>query len=314
MATLPFSRIQLRHLHCFLAVARLGHIGRAAQALSITQPAVTKTLAELEELLGVRLFARSRKGAQLTPQAQVFMRHASAVMATLEQAVESVAPEHGRATLALGALPTVAPSFIAQVLRAAREDGGNASIRVVTGSNRGLVAQLQQRELDGVGGRLSEPDRMVRLTFEHLYADPLVIAVRPGHPLLARLPDLAELARYDLVLPLADTLIRHAAEGWLQAHGVSPRGQVIETLSVSLGRSLARDSEAVWFTPLSAVEPDLSGGLLQRLPISTTGTEEPVGLLMHHDAQPSATLQRLLGLIRREASARQARLAANAPP
>ena len=67
--TSALARLQLRHLHCFLAVARLGSLRRAAETLSITQPAVTKTVAELEDILGVRLFHRGRRGAVLTPEA-----------------------------------------------------------------------------------------------------------------------------------------------------------------------------------------------------------------------------------------------------
>src|SRR5258705_235592 len=63
------SRIRLRHLQCFLAIVRTGTLGGAAQALSITQPAVTKTVNELEEILGTRLFVRGRRGATLTPEA-----------------------------------------------------------------------------------------------------------------------------------------------------------------------------------------------------------------------------------------------------
>ena len=113
------------------------------------------------------------------------------------------------------------------------------------------------------------------------------------------------MARHDLVLPLADTLIRHAADSWLLAHRVVPQGSVTETLSVSLARSLAQQGDALWFTPLGAVEPDLASGLLCRLPVSTAGTEEPVGLLLRSDAQPTAALQRLLALVRAEAAARQ---------
>ena len=67
------SRIRLRHLQCFLAVAQQGNLRRAAQALAITQPAVTKTLNELEEMLGTPLFVRGRKGATLTPEAELFL-------------------------------------------------------------------------------------------------------------------------------------------------------------------------------------------------------------------------------------------------
>src|SRR5213595_2686096 len=64
------NRIRLRHLQCFLAVAEARNLRRAAEALAISQPAVTKTLNELEEILGVRLFERGRGGARPTPEAE----------------------------------------------------------------------------------------------------------------------------------------------------------------------------------------------------------------------------------------------------
>ena len=57
-------RMKIRHLQCFMEVARLGHVGRAAEQLAVTQPAVSKTLRELEEFLNVRLFTRGPKGLQ----------------------------------------------------------------------------------------------------------------------------------------------------------------------------------------------------------------------------------------------------------
>ena len=71
------NRLRLRHLQCFLAVAQFGNLRRAAQALSITQPAVTKTLNELEALLAKPLFVRGRQGAALTAEGEAFMRHAN---------------------------------------------------------------------------------------------------------------------------------------------------------------------------------------------------------------------------------------------
>ena len=60
------GRVKFRHLQCFLAVAQLGGVQKAAESLSITQPAVSKTIAELEAILGVKLFERGRQGAQPT--------------------------------------------------------------------------------------------------------------------------------------------------------------------------------------------------------------------------------------------------------
>src|SRR6185437_14265703 len=80
-------RISFRHVSCFLAVARERHLGRAAQQLNLTQPAVSKTLAELESLANVRLVERGRHGARLTPAGEHFLRYAVGV----EHAMESAA-------------------------------------------------------------------------------------------------------------------------------------------------------------------------------------------------------------------------------
>lgn len=300
-------RLQLRHLHCFLAVARLGHLGRAAQALAISQPAVTKTLADLEDLLDLRLFERGRRGARLTPAGQGFLRHASQVIAALDQALESVAPGQAPTVLRLGALPTVVNAIVAAGLRSPDLPGGT-TVRIETGANHELLARLQQGALDAVVGRLSEPERLQGLTFEHLYAEPLIVAVRPDHPLRRkRRPTPAHLAVHDWILPLADTMIRHNADSWLQSQGVVPQGMVFETLSVSLGRELAASSDALWFTPLGAAEADLERGVLVRLPLTLAGTEEPVGWLMRSDAQPSPALQAVRAAVREQAQRRQRR-------
>ena len=97
------GRIKFRHLQCFLAVAEHGSLQKAAVTLSITQPAVSKTLKELEALLAVRLFERGRRGAVPTREGQAFMRHAGASVSALREAVASVAQAAGTA----GALVTL---------------------------------------------------------------------------------------------------------------------------------------------------------------------------------------------------------------
>ncbi|MGH6625963.1 MAG: LysR family transcriptional regulator, partial [Burkholderiaceae bacterium] len=76
-----FSRaVQLRHLRCFVAVAQQRHLARAAEKLALSQPAVSKTLVELEQLAGARLVARGRRGAQLTPAGEQLLAHALRVL------------------------------------------------------------------------------------------------------------------------------------------------------------------------------------------------------------------------------------------
>ncbi|MDB5999723.1 MAG: pcaQ [Rhizobacter sp.] len=316
MADPKLARIRLRHLETFLAVSRLGNLRAAAQALSVSQPAVTKTISELEEILGVRLFDRGRRGARPTVDAERFLPHASASLGALALAVQSVAGPNAPPPIRLGVLPTVAPSFVPRALLALRAVMPQADLRIESAPNRELLLQLQQRRLDVVVGRLSDPTEMAGLTFEHLYADSLALVVRPGHPLLngpASDWSAESLLRFDLVLPTAGTIIAHSADTLLRAHGVSPVRAWVETLSVSLGRGLVRASDAVWCVPHSAVEPDLAAGWLVALPWSTQGSQEPIGLLLPNDALiPEAlnsdALRALITVLRREAAGRMSQI------
>ncbi|WP_348753146.1 LysR substrate-binding domain-containing protein [uncultured Aquincola sp.] len=321
-ATLPpasaLARMRLRHLQCLLAVADTGSLRRAAERLSITQPAVTKTIHELEEILGVRLLTRGRRGTLPTPEAALFLRHAQASISALGEAVRSVSAGAVQRPLRVGALPTLAPSVMARVALAWRQAMADAAgeatqLQVVTGLNTTLLQALRAQELDLVIGRLADPDDMVGLSFELLYAEPLVLAARPGHPLLAagRAPSAADVAAWPLVLPMPGTVIRHGVDSFFSARGVMPAAGLTETVSASLGRAMTLGSDALWFTPLSAAEADFEAGSLQRLPVDTGGTEEPVGLLLPTQQPPWPALQAMVEAVRAEAARRRA-LAATA--
>ena len=299
------GRIKLRHLQCFLAVAEQRSIQRAAERLAVTQPAVSKTLRELEELLGVQLFRRGRRGALPTADAEAFQRYASASLSALQQGIDSVAQarRRGGVLLRLGVLPSVAPCFAPPAVLRFRAEMPGAMLQVASGPNARLLESLKARELDLALARLSDPDRMTGLTFEHLYADSLVLVVRPGHPLLeADAHTLAAAAAWPAILADKGTTIRQSTESLLAAHGVAPPEDCVETLSVSFARALARSGDLVWYAPLGAVAADLAAGLLARLPLSSAGTDEPIGIALRADAVPGPALHALLGALRAEAA------------
>lgn len=308
------EHIKYRHLQCFLAVAQHGSLQKAADVLAITQPAVSKTLKELEGLLAVRLFERGRRGAVPTREGEAFLRHAGASVSALREAVASVAQtrRQGHAVVAIGVLPTVAPWLMPQLLLrqdAEAQEDAHTSLRIHTGANPELLARLRQRELDLVIGRFAEPAHMLGLSFEHLYADPLVLAVRPGHPLLAQAAEkagvLAGLQAFTVILPTQGTAIRHTADGFFLARGLALPTRTIETLSVSIARGYALQSDAVWVSPLGAVRPELDSGALLQLPVSMAGTEELVGLTLRADMAPTPAQQALIANIRLLAAERR---------
>ncbi|CEJ19223.1 probable transcriptional regulatory dna-binding protein [Ralstonia solanacearum IPO1609] len=182
------SRIRFRHLSCFVAIAQERNLRRAAERLHLSQPAISKTLGELEALAGVRLVERGRQGARLTSAGEQFLRHAVGVTQALEAATAALAGtgESSTPMVQVGALPTVASGLLPQAIARLHAERPHAGVRLRTGTNVELLAALKAGELDFVVGRMSEPDMMQGLSFELLYAEPLALVVRPGHPLLSQ--------------------------------------------------------------------------------------------------------------------------------
>lgn len=282
--TAATSRIRLRHLACFTVVAQERTLARAAVRLHLSQPAVSKTLAELEELAGRRLVERGRAGTALTPAGEEFLRYAVDVM----QAFESAATVLTRAAVPIapavrvGALPTVAGGLLVDALARLRERRPHAGVSVRIGDNPELLAWLQSGEIDVAVGRMAEPAMMQGVSFELLYAESLAVVTRPQHPLAAA-GDAAisprALLDYPLIVPGAGTAPRHDVEGFFAAHGIAlPPGRT-ETQSAALGRALTLVSDAVWVTPQHPVKLDLGRRWLRRLNVPVPGNAEPVGIL-----------------------------------
>lgn len=300
------DRLKLRHLNALVAVSEHGTLVRAADALSITQPAVSKTLAELENIVGRALLERTPRGVKLTPAGRVLLRYAGSSLRTLREGLDSIAGEQAAEAPAvvIGALPNVAATVLPSALLRFAEAMPHARVTVRTGSNAQLIVALRQGVLDMVVGRLAEPSDMQGLTFEHLYTEQVLLVVRPGHALAGRRRITADdLRPYRMVLPDAGTRLREAADRFFLASGIGLPIRTIETIDVSFGRSYVLRSDAIWCVPLGAVENDLNQHVLASLPVDTKASEGPVGLTQRVDRVPSEAMERVAQEIR--ASARQ---------
>jgi DNA-binding transcriptional LysR family regulator len=286
-ATAFIRNVQLRHLRCLVAVAQERNLARAAERLALSQPAVSKTLAELEALAGLRLVERGPKGARLTAAGEDLLAHALRVLEALGEAGESV--DGGRSTrnarLRLGALSSVAPAWLPQVLESFGQSHPQVIVTLSTGPNPPLLDALRAGQLDSVLGRITDPQHMSGLSFELLQTDPLAVVTRAGHPLTEASPlSIHAVLDYPLVVYSEGTIPRHTTESFLSAWGLKlPEARRLETLDVMVARLLVRDTDSVWFTPLGAAADDLANGTLVRLALPTPGTEEPVGLLVRSD-------------------------------
>lgn len=193
--------MELRHLRYFQAVADELHFSRAAEKLHIEQSPLSRAIKELEEELGVVLFARTTRSTRLTRAGKLFLEHVPRVFAALQQARDSVKAAangfHGQLRIALS--DGITPSRLAALLALCRQEEPEVEIRFfevpISQQIRGLNEDLYDvgfAQSDEVGDGI---------TAMPAWSDALMVAVPARHPLLAhKCIPLDELLRYPLVL------------------------------------------------------------------------------------------------------------------
>ncbi|EDL9683115.1 LysR family transcriptional regulator [Salmonella enterica subsp. enterica serovar Infantis] len=295
------QRIRLRHLHTFVAVAQQGTLGRAAETLNLSQPALSKTLNELEQLTGTRLFERGRLGAQLTVPGEQFLTHAVKVLDALNTAGQALNRKEDASAdvVRVGALPTAALGILPAAIGRFHQQQKSTSLQVATMNNTMMLAGLKSGEIDLGIGRMSDPELMGGLNYELLFLESLKLVVRPGHPLLQETITLSRVMEWPVVVSPKGTVPRQNAEALLQSQGCKMPAGCIETLSASLSRQLTVDYDYVWFVPSGAVKEDLRQATLVSLPVPTQSAGEPIGILTRVDIPLSTGAQMLIAAIRK---------------
>src|SRR3569833_1129743 len=142
MTDLP---VKFRHLRPLVEVARQQSVGRAAEVLHVTQPAVTKTLRELESAIGARLVEREGRGIRITQFGEVFLQHAGASLAAIQRGIDSVARARANSgpPLRVGALPTVSARIMPLAIEKFLALKTGNTVKIATGENLVLLEQLR---------------------------------------------------------------------------------------------------------------------------------------------------------------------------
>lgn len=275
-------RIKFRHIQSFVEICREGSFKAAADKLSLTQPAISKTLKELEQILGQTLLIRDRGGVSVTREGDVFLRFAKMSVASLQQGIDGMT--HGAATVSLsvGALPSVAARLIPSVVVRFNKDAPDAVLRIADGPIGYLVERLKLGELDIVIGRMGPYAQMQGVSFAPLYRERVSIVVRAGHPILSD-PQLSRLTEWPVVYPSENSAIRPTVDRFLVEQGIAEVPRRIETVSGAFGRVHVRNSDAIWFISEGVVANEIEQGLLVALPVNTDTTLGPIGIMARDD-------------------------------
>ncbi len=273
-------RIKFRHIQCFSEIVRHNSLKSAAQHLNLTQPAISKTLKELEEIVGSDLLVRNRGGVSLTKQGEVFLHFAQMSLAALQQGLNGVAQlqKAGKIDLSVGAMPSVAARLMPDVVQVFSDLAPDVTLHIHDGPHGYLIDQLRHGRLDVVIGRLGQPEMMKGIAFTQLYDEHVDFVVRHGHPLL-RHPDIHDLGHWPVIFPPEASAIRPLVERALVAQGVGGITTKVESVSGAFGRNYALAHDAIWIISNGVVAKEIESGALVRLPFDMSLTKGPVGLM-----------------------------------
>lgn len=286
-------KIKMRHLSAFVETVRCGSLKAASEAIFLTQPAISKTLKDLEDILGVTLMQRDRGGVTLTREGTVFRQFAEQGLAALSHGLASLdALSAGTAApLRLGALPSVAADLLPDVIQRFGELSPATPVFVEDGAIGALIDRLRSGDLDLVVGRMGLPETMTGLSFTQLYAEHVVIVVAAGHP-LAQASNLDALNECKVLYPPKGAAIRPLVDHYLIAQGIGEWPNRIETVSGAFGRAMTLGSaQAVWFISRGVVARDIDAGRMVALPIDTSTMAGPVGIMARSEEDPKPTVR-----------------------
>jgi len=293
-----FALMNLNQLRAFSAVAREGNLTRAAQALRLSQPAVSKQLAELEADVGSALFDRLPRGVRLTSAGSLLLGHAERILASEAQAHKELAELHSmeRGRLSIGASTTIGSYLVPPLFGEFQRAHPQVSLVLEIANS----AQIQRAVLDdrvdlGLTEGLVASDALV---VEVVARDEMVAIAPPGHPLIAERGriDAARLTQQPFLMREPGSGSREVVEAALREHGVSPEPTMSLGSTEALKSAVASGLGLAMVSRL-ALELELRSGVLVELPIRGLTIRRSLHLVRLRGKQPSAAMTAFLDLL-----------------
>ncbi|MGH8054948.1 MAG: LysR substrate-binding domain-containing protein [Stenotrophomonas sp.] len=295
------TRLKTRHLLLLLHLYEQRSVLRAAEAANMTQPAASKLLAEMEDLLGVPLFERHARGVEPTWYGQVMIRRARSALSEIGRAQDEIAALRSGRTgqAAIGTVVNPGTNLVPQAVAALKRDFPDILIKIEMDYSRPLVAKLLDGQLDIVVGRIMGAEGSSELEFEPLADEPHSVIVRAGHPLAGRQRvSYGDLVDHGWIMPPEGSVLRSRLDAVFLEHGLVPPQNIVETTSLPVTIHLLRHSDLLTALPAESVAPYLQTGQMLVLPIALDVRMEFFGIIRRRDQLLSPGAERVLEALR----------------
>ncbi len=295
------ARLKTRQLLLLIALDDYRNIHRAADELHMTQPAASKQIKDLEEMLDVRLFDRLPRGMEPTIYGETMIRHARMALTSLSLAHDDiVALKAGLAgQVEVGVIMAPAMALLPRAIARIKEQAPLLRIGVQMEQSNVLMDKLQHGTLDFMIGRILEKQDSAGLIYEELTGEPACAVVRPGHPLLERTDlGLADICSLPWILPPPGSVLRHRFDMMFRKDGLPPPVNVVDSTALLFVTALLQQTDALHVLPRDVAEYYASLNVLKLLPIDLPCKMDAFGIIRQQDHLLSPGADLLLKAVR----------------
>lgn len=297
-------QLDLRDLRYFEAIAELGHLGRAAEQLHLTQPALTRCIRRLEEMFGTELFERAGRGIRLTAAGEALLARAHrlhlAADETTREMVDFARGDSGR--IRIGLVPTAAQFLLPQICRALLADTQDVSLKTVIGQDDLLIPMLKAGDLDLMIAFAGPTDGDLEAYV--VVEDLMVVAASKSHEIFRRKRlQMGDLLDYRWVLAAPSVASRRWLDSAFDAHTLGRPVPQIETNLVLLMPRLIEQTNLLTFISKRHLTASGIGAALREVPVKETTMRRVLKVSHRKDAYLSPAARRLLTLVRKSGRA-----------
>ena len=264
--------ITLRHLRALVALSDLKLVARVSEALGVTQPAVSKQIAELEKIVGVPVVTRDRNRLYLTPIGTRLAEHARQALGQLDRAAFDIeAMTSGvSGSVAVGVVSSVAPTLLPSTISLFKRSTPQANVSVSEGHFVELLPQLEAGALDLLIARVWQPQELAGIDQMALFSEPVVVVAGRDHQLAQEAAvKWADVANFPWILPKPNSVARQAVDALFAANGLSTPTNTVSSLSLALNTELLRAMPVLGLLPQRLAQTQAGRGELVTLPLDT---------------------------------------------
>jgi len=264
-------RLKLHNLHVLVTVVQAGSMGKAAQRLNTSQPNISRSIAELEHAVGVRLLDRQRQGIVPTEYGRALLDCGVAVFDELRQGVKNIEflADPAAGEVRVGCNPFIAASFVSSIIDRVSKQYPRIRFHVVGAEADLLQRDVRERKIDLlIAWRFDPGGDADDLVFEALYDDRYAIMVDAKNPWARRRRiELSELMNESWALPPPETILGSVVTGALRASGLNFPSVAVSTLTPELRISLLATGRFLTVFPTSVLRFAAGRADIKVLPI-----------------------------------------------